>query len=57
MVLEQHIDAAIKVYYTEDDAIAGGTTNMLEMDTATGEVSRTQNPGSSDKDFNFFNRI
>ncbi len=54
MALEQHTDAVMKVYYTEADALAGGTTNMLEMDTATGEVSRTSNPGSADKDFNFF---
>jgi len=54
MALEQHTNAVIKVYYTEAQALTGGTTNMLEMDTVTGEVSRTINPGSADNDFNFF---
>ena len=54
MAVETHIDAIIKVYYTEASAIAGGTTNMLPMDTATGEVSRTENATSSAVGFNYF---
>ena len=54
MAIESHIDTVIKVYYTEEAAIAGGTANMLPMDTATGAVSRTQSPSSNAAGFNYF---
>tara|TARA_R110002020_G_scaffold260528_3_gene474790 strand:+ start:4840 stop:7290 length:2451 start_codon:yes stop_codon:yes gene_type:complete len=54
MAIETYANAVIKVYYTEAQALAGGATNMLQMDTSSGEVSRTENPGSADNDFNFF---
>ena len=54
MAIETYANAVIKVYYTEAQALAGGATNMLQMETSTGEVSRTENPGSADNDFNFF---
>ena len=54
MAIEVYEDAVIKVYATEAAAKTGGSTNMLQMDTASGEVSIKASPTTANAWFNYY---